>query len=105
MQRIAFIMHLNDEADAEEYKRRHDEIWPEMLDALRQAGIHNYSIYRQGTTLFAYLECEDFQRMAATLRDDPVNQRWQQYMGPMMTIEVDPTTGWVPLLPEMFHMD
>ena len=82
MQRIAFIMHLNDEADAEEYKRRHDEIWPEMLDALRKAGIHNYSIYRQGTTLFAYLECEDFQRMAATLRDDPL----EMYLSDVWTI-------------------
>lgn len=105
MQRIAFKMQLNDEADAGEYLRRHDEIWPEMLDALRKAGIHNYSIYRDGTTLFAYLECEDFARMAASLRDDPVNARWQVYMGPMMTIEADPKTGWVPLLPEMFHMD
>jgi L-rhamnose mutarotase len=105
MQRCAFIMHLNDEADADEYLRRHEEIWPEMLAALKQAGIHNYSIYRQGTTLFAYLECEDFGRMTASLRDDPVNARWQEYMRPMMTIESDPHTNWAPLLPEMFHMD
>jgi L-rhamnose mutarotase len=105
MERVAFIMHINDEKDAEEYLRRHDEIWPEMVEALRGAGIRNYSIYRQGTTLFAYLECEDFARMAATLRDDPVNQRWGQYMRPMMTIEVDPATGWPHRLPEMFHMD
>lgn len=105
MERVAFIMHLNDEQDAGEYLRRHDEIWPEMLAALRQAGIRNYSIYRQGTTLFAYLECENFERMAATLRDDPVNRRWAEYMRPLMTIAVDPATGWPHRLPEMFHMD
>ena len=105
MQRCAFIMHLNDEADAAEYLRRHDEIWPEMLDALKKAGIHNYSIYRNGVTLFAYLECEDFERMAASLASDPVNARWAEHMRPMMTIRRDPQTGFVPLLPEMFHMD
>ena len=105
MQRIAFIMHINDEKDAEEYKRRHDEIWPEMLEALRKAGIHNYNIYRQGTTLFAYLECEDFERMTKTLATDPTNQRWAEHMGPMMTIQADPATKWPHVLPEMFHMD
>jgi L-rhamnose mutarotase len=105
MQRIAFTFSLNDEADAGEYLKRHDEIWPEMLDALRAAGIHNYSIFRQGTTLFAYLEVEDFQRMTASLAADPVNARWQEYMRPLISIPPDPETGFPRTLPEMFHMD
>jgi L-rhamnose mutarotase len=105
MQRISFLIHLLPGADPAEYLRRHDEIWPEMLAALRDAGIHNYSIFRHGETLFAYLECEDFARMAATLASDPVNARWQEYMRDMITIEADPATGFAKLLPEMFHMD
>ena len=34
----------------DEYKKRHDDIWPEMLDALRKAGIRNYNIFRHGLT-------------------------------------------------------
>jgi len=105
MQRISFLIHLLPGADPAEYLRRHDEIWPEMLAALRSAGIHNYSIFRHGETLFAYLECDDFDRMAATLATDPVNARWQEYMRDMITIEADPATGFAKLIPEMFHMD
>src|SRR6476659_10359299 len=77
MQRLSFLINLLPGADPVEYKRRHDEIWPEMLDALRGAGIHNYSIFRHGEPLFAYLQCDDFPRLAATLANDPVNARWQ----------------------------
>jgi L-rhamnose mutarotase len=105
MQRIAFLIMLRPGADPAEYKRRHDEIWPEMLDALRAAGIHNYSIFRHGEQLFAYAEVEDVARMAAALARDPINARWQEYMRPMIEIEGDPQTGFARLLPEMFHMD
>ena len=105
MQRIAFLINLKPDADSVEYKRRHDEIWPEMLDALRGAGIRNYSIFRHGDQLFAYCEVEDFERMVRTLADDPVNARWQEYMAPMIGFDLDPATGFPRLLPEMFHMD
>ena len=42
-----------------EYRRRHDEIWPEMLEMFRRAGIRNYSIWQTGDTLFGYYECDD----------------------------------------------
>ncbi len=105
MQRIAFLISLKPGADPVEYKRRHDEIWPEMLDALRGAGIRNYSIFRHGEQLFAYCEVEEFARMLRTLADDPVNARWQEYMAPMIGFDLDPATGFPSLLPEMFHMD
>jgi L-rhamnose mutarotase len=104
MQRIAFLMSVKPGYE-EEYKRRHDEIWPEMLEALRRAGVRNYSIFRHGTQLFAYLETEDFEHLARTLAQDPVSQRWEEWMAPILTREIDPQTQWPPLLPEMFHMD
>ena len=104
MQRIAFIIRLRPGADPVEYKRRHDEIWPEMLAALRAAGMHNYSIFRDGSTLFAYLEVEDLETMKAALADDPVNARWQAYMLDMIEHDTDPENVFIRLLPEMLHM-
>jgi L-rhamnose mutarotase len=105
MPRIAFVINLKPGADPVEYKRRHDEIWPEMLEALRSAGLHNYSIFRDGSKLFAYVEVDDLERMRATLAADPVNARWQAYMRDMIDHDTDPETGFLRLLPEMFHMD
>ena len=105
MQRIAFIIKLKPGADPVEYKRRHDEIWPEMVEALRKAGLHNCSIFRDGERLFAYVEVEDHERSRQILAADPVNARWQEYMRDMIDHDVDPETGGLRLLPEMFHMD
>lgn len=105
MQRIAFTISLNPGTDPAEYKRRHDEIWPEMVAALRGAGIRKYSIFLNGPTLFAYLEVEDVERMQRVLAGDATNARWQAYMRDMIRLDVDPATGSLRLLPEMFHLD
>ncbi len=105
MRRIAFTMELRPEVDAADYKRRHDDIWPDMLAALRAAGMTNYSIYLHQHTLFAYLEVDDFECMVRTISADPVNERWQQSMAPFIEVNTDPATGFALLLPEMFHLD
>ena len=46
----------------EEYKKRHDELWPEMKDMLREAGVRNYNIFRHGLTLFGYFETDDLKK-------------------------------------------
>ncbi len=89
----------------EEYKRRHDEIWPEMLEALRAAGIRNYSIFRLGLTLIGTFETDDLASTVAILKDDPINAHWGDSMAPMMKIETDPRTGFPFLLPLQWHMD
>lgn len=89
----------------EEYKRRHDEIWPDMLDALRKAGIRNYNIFRHGLTLFGYFETDDLEGARAALADDPVNAKWAEWMAPIMKIEIDSATNFPFLLPLQFHMD
>ena len=61
----------------EEYKKRHDEIWPEMLEALTKAGIRNYSIFRHGLTLFGYFETDDLERTIA----DPEGRSGQRALG------------------------
>lgn len=89
----------------EEYKRRHDEIWPEMLETLREAGIRNYTIFRHGLTLIGYFETDDLDASLKSLAASPVNARWGQYMAPIMKIEIDPTRNFPYLLPLQWHMD
>jgi L-rhamnose mutarotase len=89
----------------DEYKKRHDEVWPEMLAALVNSGIRNYSIFRHGLTLFGYFETDDLARTIAILKDDPINARWGETMAPIMKIETDARTGFPFLLPLQWHMD
>ena len=89
----------------EEYKRRHDEIWPEMVEALRESGIRNYSIFRHGLTLFGYFETDDLERTLSYLSANEANRRWGDWMAPVMKVEVDPNTQFPYLLPLQWHMD
>lgn len=86
------------------YKKRHDEIWPEMLEALKVAGIRNYNIFRHGLTLFGFFETDDLEATKASLAKNDANARWGEYMGPIMKIEVDPSTDFPYLLPQQFYM-
>ena len=88
----------------DEYKKRHDEIWPEMLEALRKAGIRNYNIFRHGLTLFGYFETDDLEASIKAISADPVNAKWGEWMGPIMKIEADERTGFPFLLPKQFYM-
>ncbi|MEM8665480.1 MAG: L-rhamnose mutarotase [Pseudomonadota bacterium] len=89
----------------DEYKRRHDELWPEMDTALREAGINSYTIFRHGLTLFGYFETEDLDATIVALRESPVNAKWAQYMAPIMEIDIDPQTGFPYLLPQQWSLN
>ena len=89
-----------------EYKRRHDEIWPEMVDVLKEASICNYSIWNVGNELFGYYECEKGAEFAAKVQaESPVVDRWNEYMKDVMVMEMDPVTGAQPKLVEVFRLD
>ena len=93
------------EGKKEEYKRRHDEIWQEMKDLLKSAGICNYSIWNVGDELFGYYECEKGIAFAAkTQAESPVVAKWNEYMKDVMVMDTDPETGAQPLLREMFYL-
>jgi L-rhamnose mutarotase len=89
----------------EEYKKRHEEIWPEMVEMLRDAGVRNYSIFRHGLTLFGYFETDDLEQTIEAINASDVNRRWGEYMSPIMKIEVDPQRNFPYLLPLQWHMD
>jgi L-rhamnose mutarotase len=82
--RIAFRMNLNP-GQAAEYKKRHDEIWPELSQALRDAGVSDYSIWLDPETnhLFATLVRTDDHTMDA-LPHTEINQRWWKFMADIM---------------------
>jgi L-rhamnose mutarotase len=103
VQRYAFKMFLNPGCAAE-YRRRHDEIWPELATLLAKSGISNYSIHldRESGVLFAYLERRDNHRMD-DLPAHPVMRRWWDYMKDLMRANADGTPAAVPL-EEMFFM-
>jgi L-rhamnose mutarotase len=84
------------------YKQKHDDIWPEMLDLMKQQGIRNYSIYRHGLMLFAYLEHE--QGSARDTQPGPVLLRWWDMMQPHMVCNPDGSPYQAPV-EEMFHAD
>jgi L-rhamnose mutarotase len=89
----------------DEYKKRHDEIWPEMIEALKDAGISNYNIFRHGLTLFGYFETDDLEATKAKLANSAADRKWSEYMGPIMKIDVDPQTNYPYLLPKQFYME
>ncbi|MDY3278996.1 MAG: L-rhamnose mutarotase [Eubacteriales bacterium] len=90
----------------EEYKRRHDAIWPEMVALLKAAGIRNYTIWNVGDELFGYYECEKGLDYAASVQaESPIVDKWNQYMDDVMTMPLDPDTGVQPKLERMFFLE
>ncbi|SHH42811.1 L-rhamnose mutarotase [Clostridium grantii] len=79
MERIAFKLKLKNGME-EEYKKRHDEIWPEMTEILNDAGIHNYSIWLLGNDLFGYYETEDIEYAVKIQKESDVVLKWNEYM-------------------------
>ena len=90
---------------AEEYKRRHDEIWPEMIEMFAEAGVHNYTIWNVGNELFGYYECEKGAQFALDYQaKSPVVAKWNVYMDDILTFEIDPATGKTAEMRLMFDM-
>ena len=102
MERFAWKGRIKEGMQAE-YKRRHDEIWLEMLELLKAAGIRNYSIWSDGRDVFGYYECEKGIEFAEkTQAGSPVVDRWNEYMKDVMIMEMDPVTGAQPELTQVF---
>ena len=90
----------------EEYTRRHNEIWPELVAVLKQAGIVNYTIWNTGNELFGYYEREKGADYAARVQaESEVVDRWNAYMKDVMVMEMDPVTGAQPKLTCVFRLD
>ncbi|HHC6514035.1 TPA: L-rhamnose mutarotase [Vibrio parahaemolyticus] len=95
--RKAFVMQLN-EGCKEEYQKRHDEIWPELVDVLKSHGGHNYSIFLHEATnqLFGYVEIESEERWQQVARTESC-QKWWSYMQDIMATNPDNSPQSIPL--------
>ncbi len=107
MKRVAFLLKVKEEK-IEEYNKHHEAVWPEMLEALRRNGWHNYSLFmRPDGLLFGYFETpESFRAALEGMSTEEINSRWQKFMAPyfeglggaqadQMMVELD----------EVFHLD
>jgi L-rhamnose mutarotase len=106
MQRVCFLLKVKKDR-LDEYKRRHEQVWPEMLAALRETGWHNYSLFlRDDGLLIGYLETPDFQKALAGMASKPINEKWQREMGPFFEqLEGQRPDQVMFTLPEVFHLD
>jgi L-rhamnose mutarotase len=106
MERVCFALRVRPDR-LDEYRARHRAVWPEMLQALREAGWSNYSLYlRDDGLLIGYLECDDFEAARAGMEKSEVNIRWQAEMAPFFELAGGerPDTG-LERLEEVFHLE
>ncbi len=105
MKRVGFQFKVRQDRLAE-YKEQHKQVWPEMLQALRQAGWHHYSLFsRSDGLIFGYFETEESLEAAqAKMAATEVNTRWQQFMALFTDSNARPDESFVEL-DEYFHLD
>ena len=101
-QRSAFVLRVRPDK-IDEYLDAHRDVWPEMLAALSEAGISNYTIFRHGNEVFGYFESDNLEAAAAYMETQEVNARWQDTMARLLEERV-PDAG-PPTLEEIFRLD
>jgi L-rhamnose mutarotase len=105
VQRICFQLQVRPDR-LDEYRARHEAVWPEMLDALSAAGWRNYSLFLAPSgMLIGYLEADDFEAALAAMEATDVNARWQSEMAEFFQ-DLDgrrPDEGLL-RLDEVFHL-
>ena len=104
--RVCFCLRVKRDR-LEEYRERHRAVWPEMQEALRGAGWHNYSLFlRDDGLLIGYLETADFNRALAEMARTDVNRRWQEWMAPFFEGIAGKTADeQMQVIPEVFHIE
>lgn len=104
MERLAFKMYLN-EGQKREYKKRHDELWPELHQLLKDAGISEYSIFldEETNTLFAFQKVSG-EGSSQNLGQTEIMKKWWAFMADIMKTNPDKSPVAVPL-EEIFYME
>jgi L-rhamnose mutarotase len=101
-ERTAFRLRVRPDR-IDDYVAAHAEVWPEMLEALRAAGIRNYTIFRSGSDVFGYFEADDLAAAALHMESQEVSTRWQDAMAELLEERV-PDGGPDALTP-IFRLD
>ena len=104
MPRYCLVGHV-DPNRLDEYREVHRAVWPELLQALRDAGWRNYSLFlRDDGLLIGYAEADDLARAQQQVAQTEVNGRWQQAMGDLFVTEGAPDEAWE-IVPEVFNLE
>lgn len=106
MQRVCFTLQVRPEC-IDEYRKRHSAVWPEMQQALRETGWHNYSLFlKPDGLLIGYLETEDFAAAQAAMDKRDINAAWQASMGDLFeSMDGRRPDEAMLAIPEIFHLD
>ena len=107
MKRIGFILKVRQDK-IEEYKKAHENVWPEMKEALNRTGWHNYSLFlRDDGLLFGYFETPaDFATALKGMEKEPINEKWQAAMAPFFeALDGKRADESMLELEEVFHID
>ena len=101
--KVAFKMKLKP-GFADEYKKRHDEIWPELSALLKANGVSDYSIFldEETSTLFAVQQLSG--QSSQDLGQEEIVQKWWAYMADVMETNADSSPVSI-ALPQVFHLD
>ena len=105
MQRLCFTFQLYP-GKLEEYRHRHDNIWPELVEDIKRAGISNYNLFALGDDrVVAYAECEpDAATCFERLKESDANRRWQTWFEDTI-VSITDERGSLNELPELWHLD
>ena len=89
----------------DEYRELHRHVWPELLEALSNAGWRNYSLFlREDGTLVGYVESDDLDLAQQRVASTEINSRWQAVAGEFFVTDGPPDRAWE-LIPEVFHLE
>jgi L-rhamnose mutarotase len=104
MEKVAFVMTLIPGNEAE-YEKRHDEIWPELVTALKNAGVSDYSIFleKESSKLFAVLKRTTDHKMEQ-LPLEPIVKKWWSFMADIMETNPDNSPVVNPI-DKVFHLE
>jgi L-rhamnose mutarotase len=103
VERVCFIARIRPDR-LEEYRERHQHVWPPMRTALHDAGWENYSLFLGGRAPVGYLETADYQAALDAMAATEVNQRWQAEMSQFFVNDGPPDRS-LERLAEVFHLD
>jgi L-rhamnose mutarotase len=104
MPRYCMLGHVNPER-LDEYREAHKAVWPELLEALRDAGWRNYSLFlRDDGLLIGYAEADDLAEAQQKVARTEVNAGWQAAMAELFQSDGAPDEAWE-LIPEVFNLE
>ena len=98
MQRRAWLLRVK-KGKEEEYRRVHEAVWPELIEAARQAGIRNHSCFLSGRDVIIYAEADELESTFAKLLATEVKKRWDEQMSAILEATDSPA------FTEVFHFD